>query len=203
MNEPVARPDRPRFAVIGLWILLAVVVGLGALWSAPLPDGAPRLAALPMKGLFYVSRMTPLTSAEEAAFRGLNVVRRDVVLRGRPLALTIIDGTRNRHAVHDPLFCVRGAGLDITGERLVPLEHGVAREVRVRGRDEQATVLFWFTDGHTCHASPARYWVQTTVRRLTRGASGPEPLLVLIVAPGAAAPAWETLLAGWPELTRL
>jgi hypothetical protein len=57
---------------------------------------------------------------------------------------------------------------------------GEATSLRVVEDGREKDVLFWFTTGTQRHASPARYLLQTSLRRATLGGWGREPLLVII-----------------------
>ena len=51
----------------------------------------------------------PLTDGEKAIFTGVTMLKRLAIAGGDRAVVTVIDGTKNRHAVHDPVFCFRGA----------------------------------------------------------------------------------------------
>ena len=122
---------------------------------------------------------------------------------GASFTLTVVDGTRNRHAVHDPLHCFQSSGYHVGAGTTVPLRQGEGHSVCVSNPDGKATVLFWFSDGCSRHASPWRYWWQATCRRITRGLSGSEPVLVILSFPGDATAAWPEILARCPEVMTL
>jgi hypothetical protein len=184
-----------------LWTAMVVAVLLGLLWQLfPLPDAGDRLAALPENGLMMASEDLPLTEAEERIYAEAQVLKRLVQVRGQRVILTIIDGTRNRHAVHDPLFCFRGAGWDVVDSAPFPLEWGQAQQVDLRKRGETAEALYWFTDGQRAFDRSLTYWWRTTLRRVTLGASGDEPVLVVLSPAGDRPIRWDRLLAEWPEI---
>lgn len=184
----------------GAGVVAALVVA-SQLW--PLPDASARVARLSPAGVWHRTAPVDLAPWEREFFGRANVVKRVAVVRGERVALTIIDGSRNRQAVHDPEFCFRGAGWSVERGSDVVVEHGHARLLRLRRGTATAEALFWFTDGATAYAAPWRYWVMATGRRLTFGRSGAEPVLVLLTSLGDAAPDWPALLAHWPELSRL
>lgn len=178
-----------------LWVGLGFVVLLVVLWDAmPLPDAVGHLGALPPRGADFVSRDLPLVPGEKNALGPAAYLKRLYAWRGQRFVVLAVDGTHNRHVVHDPQYCLRGAGWQLVSQHPVPLGGGEAMLSRfVHGR-QAAEALYWYTDGEHCHASPLRYWWQTTLRRLTLGASGNEPILV-IVQPFDADP------MDWPRLT--
>ena len=102
-----------------------------------------------------------------------------IVMRGGGrLVLTVIDGTQNRHAVHDPNYCMAGAGWKIQAQKAVKTPSGNATWVS-RAKDSQSTEALWFfDDGRHQFVSPIEYWLATSCRRATLGRSGAEPILV-------------------------
>ena len=187
-----------------LWILLGIVVLLGILWEFhDLPDAGPRLARLPMRSLTVESRNMDLTPAEREIFGKTTVVKRLVSVRGSRVLLTLIDGTKDRHAIHDPAFCFRGAGWLIDSSEPIQLERGEGRHLRLSRNAERAEAVFWFTEGDRQYAAPTRYWWRTAWRRLTLGRSGPEPVLVVLSSTEGTLPNWRRILDSWPELLAL
>ena len=171
------RPLAKRF----LWIGLGVSVLLSAVWEwFPLPDAQGRMKAMAKDGVGYSSEDLTLTPTESAGFGGASVLKRLYQIGDQRFVVAVVDGARNRHAVHDPLFCIRGSGWKIVSQSSFPIEGGEALWMRVVRGGQETELLVWFSDGKNRHASPARYWWQTTLRRITLGNSGPEPVLVLI-----------------------
>lgn len=178
-----------------LWIGLGLAVVLSVLWSSiPLPDAGKRLSTLPIRGLGFASQEIPLTATEKSIYGEATAVKRVYQFGHRRFILVAIDGTRNRHAVHDPLYCFRGAGWLPASEERFPISGGEACRVRLHRDREEAEALFWFTDGRTRHGSAMRYWWQTTLRRLTFGKSGGEPVLMLLQPAAGEPSAWESAL---------
>jgi len=193
-----------RRSTRAIWIVLAVSILSGIIWSQPLADAAARVDALPMHGLFYQAKPGAIRPDEQAFFGKSTVVRRHLAVADHILTVTIVDGTRNRHAVHDPRHCLRGGGYNVTTASPVPLRQGEACSLDVTGPDGRPiSMLFWYSDGQTRHASAWRYWLQTASRRVTRGVSGEEPLLITISTPGKVGGAWPQLMERCPELLAL
>ena len=186
------------------WIAFVVLVPLGMLWQYyPLKDASARIDAFPLSSARADSSDVPLSPSELAVYTGVRVLKREAVVDGEHAFVTVIDGTRNRHAVHDPVFCFRGAGWVVTGEEDVPLSKGVARLVRLRQDKDTAEALYWFSDGSTQFDRPLVYWWKSALRRLTFGASGSEPVLVVLSSVNGEPPHWPELLKAWPELQTL
>ena len=104
-------------------LLIAVVLALA--WDlVPLANAQDRVARFAPAGLGFASREMALNETEKSIFGAARVVKR-VYRAGREnLIVVIIDGTHNRHAVHDPTYCFRGAGWIISSERPLPLPGG-------------------------------------------------------------------------------
>jgi hypothetical protein len=184
-----------------LWCVIVGALLCGVIWElAPLPNASSRMARLPQSGFGVSSVEVPLGPAEKEILKNAGVLRREYNLLGSSLLLTIIDGTNDRHAVHDPFYCIRGSGWEIVSENSFPIPGGEARLIRVRKNDHEAEAMVWFSDGRKRHPSASKYWWQTTLRRLSLGASGPEPVLVNLQASGPKAVNWHEVIARFPGL---
>lgn len=184
-----------------LWIGLGLAVLLVMVWERlPLPDASGRLDRLPKAGLGFASRELPLTESERAIFGAARSLKRLYQAGSQRLVVQVIDGTRNRHAVHDPLYCLRGAGWEVRHGTDIAVPGGTARLLSLEGNGRTAEALYWFSDGQTRHASAPRYWAQTTGRRLTRGRSGEEPVLTMVQPWDGEPVNWEKALQKLPML---
>jgi hypothetical protein len=189
---------------IMLWSALFLAVIFGAVWEMQkLPDASSRIALLPMRGLMVDSRDMPLTPSEEIAFNGSAWLKRLAMAGREQVILTVLDGTRNRHAVHDPVFCFRGAGWEVERQEPFLLRHGEGCLVKLRRGETRAEALYWFSDGDIQFASPMLYWGKTSLRRLSFGSSGGEPILVILTSTLQGSTDWKSFLLAWPELEQL
>jgi hypothetical protein len=162
-----------------LWVVFGAAVVCGAIWQLyPLKDASDRLSKIPAQGFGFSSQALPLDGDEAKILRRANVVRRRYSLGKNSLVLTVIDGTGDRHAVHDPFYCIRGSGWDIISDNSFNIPHGEARLLRMRKNGRETEALVWFSDGLRRYPSASVYWKQTTLRRVTLGKSGEEPVLV-------------------------
>lgn len=190
--------------VIGLWLALLVTVVIGAAWEfQTLPDASARLAALAAKNPSVQLQSIPLEPTEETAFAGCGWLKRLVNVGTDQVILTVLDGTRNRHAIHDPTFCFRGAGWEIDEQVSFPLDRGAGTVVKLSKGDDKAEALYWFSDGKNQFSSPLTYWGETSLRRLSFGASGGEPVLIILSPTTDAPPDWKNIVRAWPELQQL
>lgn len=164
-----------------LWAALIAAILLGVVWQfAPLPDAKKRMEELPLSGIGYKGKAIPLEPFEEEFFKDVTVLKRVYEVGGQPFFITVLDGTKNRHVVHDPYYCFRGGGWEIIEEDKFPLSMGNGSKLLITKDNQQREALFWFSDGTTQHSSPLNYWLQTSLRRLSLGMSGNEPLLIVV-----------------------
>jgi Protein of unknown function (DUF3485) len=190
-------------ATLYWWIGAGVLMLAALVWRfAPLPDAAGRLAGVVARPGQRLQEMS-FASWEKEYFGAARAKRWQAMDSVSRVVATVVDGSGNRRAVHDPGFCFRGAGWTVAAEAILALPHGEARRVTLRRDSEELEAVYWFSDGRRAHASPVRYWMDTTARRLTLGHSGPEPVLVLLVPAQGRASDWAGWLRRWPVFTEL
>lgn len=193
-------PSRHRF----LWAFLAVAAILGAVWEfCPLRDARARLNSLPKYGPGFTGRDIPLDANEAGSFAGVSALKRLYQFRGYRFVLLVIDGSRDRHAVHDPVYCFRGAGWQTVKQETFPIAGGKVKWLRLKKQASETEAVCWFTDGVARYASALRYWWQTTVRRLSLGRSGAEPVLVIVQPYGGDEVDWQEILREFEPLTAI
>ena len=193
-------PSRGRF----LWALLAAAAILGAVWEFyPLPDARARLNSLPKYGPEFTGRDIRLDSSEAHSFEGVSALKRLYQFRDHRFVLLVIDGSRNRHAVHDPVYCFRGAGWQTVKQEMLPIARGEGKRLRLQKEGRETEAVCWFSDGVTRYASPLNYWWRTTVRRLTLGRAGEEPVLVIMQPYGDRGIDWAEIMDGFEPLRAL
>jgi hypothetical protein len=170
-----------RLAQRLLWgaLALALVMGVAFDLSRKGAD-ASRIHRIPAKGFGFHSFEIPLSQGELARYKQAEVIKRCYVMGASRFILVAIDGERNRHAVHDPMYCFTGSGWRIVSTESMPIEAGSCTVLHLMKGAVSRDVAYWFTDGRKRHASVVRYWLQATLRRITMGRFGQEPVLVMI-----------------------
>lgn len=187
-----------------LWIILAVAILLGALWQFyPLTNAKERMDNLPLMGQGYVGEVLPMQDWEQAFFKHVGVLKRVYHVKDRVLFLTALDGTRDRHAVHDPLYCFRGGGWEVVSQKTVSIPGGTAVLIKLKKDDSNEEALYWFSDGTSHYASPYWYWWQTSLRRFTLGTAGPEPILITLQPIDNKPIELQALFENFPDLQKL
>lgn len=172
---------RLRSVRLALWLATIVSVGCGLAWGFyPLSNAADRLALVPLKSGSFVGEDVPLTEVEKKVLGRVDVVHRRYQLGARELYVTLIDGSKDRHAVHDPRYCFQGAGWRVLAENRRPIAGGEAHWIRAANEHGTAEAAFWFSDGETRYASLPRYLWTSVVRRMTFGRYGGKPVLVVL-----------------------
>ena len=184
-----------------LWIALGIALLLSLVWQfAPLSDASARLNAIPLRGLDFQGRDLPLAPVEISIYSPARVLKRIYQVGRQQVIVVAIDGSRNRHAIHDPTFCFRGAGWTIGAARDLPVPGGYVRVLSLAKEGRHIEAMYWLSDGQTRHASALEYWWQTTWRRLTLGHSGAEPILFVLQPVNRESLDWELLLQQFPGL---
>lgn len=164
----------------------AVLVTL--IWpTLPMVAGVDRLSSIPMSGPDFESREVPLEEHEIRFLDGAQAIQRIIKPRGgSKLSMSVIDGSGNRHAVHDPSYCFAGGGWKMTEQREIPLSSGKGLLMSLHKDGQTMEAMWFFDDGNQQFTSSITYWLRASLRRATRGLSGPEPVLVMFRAePGA------------------
>lgn len=168
------------WAVCIVALVVALIVEL-----APQRDAIGQLLAIPNRGEEFRSRETPLTAQERELLGEASAVKKYIAPNGaEPFLFSAIDGTRNRHAVHDPRYCFVGAGWRIVNEQSIPVDQGELQLLTLERDGEQRQAMFWFSTPGNWFVSPMTYWTRATWRRLTFGAGGEEPILMVVQSLG-------------------
>ncbi len=187
-----------------LWIALAAAVVIGILWQFyPLENAKKRAEELPLHGAAFTGEDIPLNDFEKDFFGEAAVVKRLYRVGKNNYFITVIDGTTNRHVVHDPYYCFTGSGWTIDHETVLNLEGGQITQLEISKGDERSHVIFWFSDSGHPYNSPWRYWWEATLRRLTLGKSGPEPVLTFVMLLDNQKPNWQQFAELFPQLFHL
>ncbi len=179
--------------------LLFILCGLSALialvWPAlPMLDGPDRLSAMPQAGRVFQSQTLEFSDEDKKFLGGARAVQRIIQTQhSPPIVISVIDGSGNRHAVHDPSYCLAGGGWIIRSEKQVNLSAGVANWISMEKAGETMEALWFFDYGETQFTSPFQYWWLTSLRRTTRGLSGSEPLLVMLRVPPGGKADWQQI----------
>lgn len=192
----------PKKTPLAWSVLLAIIVLGMALDRVPLRDASDRLERLPAFAPGLVTREGAVSEAERQVFGEARIFRREIALQKEGFILTVIDGTKNRHALHDPYYCIQGAGYQIVHAQKCAIVGGAATELTVRKGESERKLIFYFSDGTRRHDSPLRAWSESALRRLSLGSSGAAPVLVLI-EPFTQGAQLTTLFQGFPHLDEL
>jgi hypothetical protein len=171
---------QPQFRT-SIPVTCAVLAVLAIIWEFhDIGDARQRLNSLPLNGFGFQGRGVSLSDVERQQFKGLNCLKRRYRVASDDVLMLVVDGSANRHAVHDPMFCHLSAGWQVLGMQEVPLANGSARLVSYRKAGVETECLFYFSDGRQQYSSAAKYWWQCAMRRVTLGHWSEEPVLVVL-----------------------
>ena len=188
-----------------LWVtIILTVIFVFLLEKVPMEDGLKRLDQLPLKGEEFFGKKIALTPMEESVFQGCNLIKRFYSVDGVSVFVTVVDGTKNRNAVHDPTLCFVGEGWKIDSQKKMEIEGGDATIITISKGIINKEVALWFSEGEKKYGSPMTYWLRASLRRLTLGYSGEEPLRVMVqpVAYNRTVN-WKEMIEKFPELMEL
>lgn len=176
------KPRRKRMIVATLCGIAAITA---LVWPIlPMAGGVDRLAAMPLNGPDFESQTIEISAADRDFLAGARAVQRVVrPRRGAPILVSVIDGSGNRHAVHDPRYCLAGSGWRVRSEKQMTLASGMGNWISMEKDGATMEALWFFDDGTQQFTSSQQYWWRASLRRATRGLSGPEPLLVMLRVP--------------------
>ena len=65
----------------------------------------------------------------------------------------VVDGTEDRHVIHNPAFCLMGAGKEIASERDLPLSRGNGSILSISSETSFQELAFWYTNGKSRYTS--------------------------------------------------
>ena len=184
-----------------LWVALGTVMALSLLWElVPRSDASARLNRLPVSGFHLFSRDIPLNKVEEDIYHGANVRKRLYQAGHEKFILLAIDGTNDRHAVHDPTYCFLGGGWKVGTDRTLPIPGGVARLLDLTKNGGNVEIMFWISDNRTRHGSALRAWWQSTLRRLTFVLSVEEPVIFILQPLPGTTVNWDDIRVEFPAV---
>lgn len=169
-------------------ILLLAVAG-GLLWPRlPVLGDTHSIDLIPLSGRGFMSREIPLAPFEIKQLGAARGIKRMVQSGEGAWVLAVTDGSLNRQAVHDPAYCFVGAGWKLLGRKSVPFVGGSASLLHLEKDGRSMDALVWFAaPGILPFDSMPEYWLRSTLRRISRGLSGPEPLLFILRPSGESA----------------
>jgi len=171
---------RQKQVILLLSSLLILILAAGYMRTLKLEDASQRIAVFPQYGPGFSGRSIALTEFESDMLGEADGYKWIYSWKGLRYAITILDGTHNRQAVHDPRYCFRGAGWKIEADEAIPFAGGSARKLKLINDSSSSEALFFYSNGEVVFDSPLEYWMRATLRRWLRTYGGDEPVLVMI-----------------------
>jgi hypothetical protein len=130
---------------------------------------------LPTLQAFVNQNLSEQQAAESLSAIALDPSALTLANDGSRTILNVIDGTHNRHVVHNPSYGFAGAGWKIEYPEKIDLSHGEGAFLHMRKGNPESGALCFFDDEKRQFPSAISYWLRTSLPRLTLGASGDEP----------------------------
>lgn len=155
---------------------------------------------IPVSGYGYDGRALEFSQAERVFLGNAEAIKHEYSQASYRLIVVVVDGSNNRHAVHDPIFCLRGAGYETTGQAAFPIINGHGQLVSLAKGPTKQEVAYWFTNGEQRYTSFSRYLAESALNRLTLGKLGQQPKMVTVYSVGERIPNWSSLLDRFPVL---
>ncbi|MBT63178.1 exosortase-associated EpsI family protein [Coraliomargarita sp. SDUM461003] len=181
---------RQNQVIVLLSALLLLILAAGYMRTLELEDASKRIALFPQTGPGFTARSVALTDFESDMLGEASGYKWIYTWKGLRYAITILDGTHNRQAVHDPRYCFRGAGWQIETDEVISLAGGSARKLSLKkpaaknmlqdSREVRSEALFFYSNGELVFDAPLEYWLRATLRRWLRTYGGDEPVLIMI-----------------------
>lgn len=165
-----------------------------------LPSAKQRMETLPILGEGFIGQAIGMTQEEEEIFKGAHVMKRFYRVGGQRCFVTVLDGTHNRHIVHDPFYCFIGSGWKLEERIPISVPGGSGQVLRMSKEEQTTEAIYWFSDGQKRYTSMFLYLWQTSLRRLTLGHSGEEPVRVMIAPVDDTPMDWEKMVEEFPEV---
>lgn len=171
---------RQKQVIVLFSALLLLILAAGYMRTLKLEDASLRIEAFPQSGPGFSARSIPLTEFEADMLGEADGYKWIYSWKGLRYSITILDGTHNRQAVHDPRYCFRGAGWKIENDEVIPFAGGSARKLGLIDDEGSSEALFFYSTGEDVFDAPLEYWMRATLRRWLRKYGGGEPVLVMI-----------------------
>jgi len=176
-----AKSSPQRAGGIWLWVAFGSLAFASVLYGVfPKPDASARLAGISYKDIGYTGVELPFSQEEKEFLGPAQATKRRYRHGDTTLVMIVIDGTENRHVVHDPSFCYRGAGLSVMKQESFPLLNGEGVILTVGKGDQSAEIAYWFSDGEHRFSGFTEYIVRSALSRLSFGKIWQQPLMVTL-----------------------
>jgi hypothetical protein len=164
-----------------LWLSLCMALAMGIALDACGPAGeGSRIRCIPARGPGYCSFDIPMERGAPAPYRRAFVLRRCYRMGTSRFMLIVVDGSGGLQPIVDLLRPLAGNGWPIQNGRQARIRGGSCTILRTGKGSPGRETAYWFSDGSTRHGSFLRYLLQYSLRRLSLGRFGREPLLVMI-----------------------
>lgn len=161
------------------YILLLAGISLSFLWDyLPRANSVHRLSQLQKNASLIGAENIPLSPDEILELKGAEAVKLALKFEGRVWTLIAVDGSGNRKFIHDPQYCFQGTGWECVEQQKLPLPNGKAEILKFTRDGESKIFAYWFDDDRRTFYSMPEFLFRATLRRITLGLSGKEPIFM-------------------------
>ena len=162
------------------FLLLLMMVLLSIIWSYLPRVNHTDLMALRLDSLSKSLHESSLT-ADEQRLTGLNKVRK-WIYSGDGISWVVVtaEGKSGKSKLHDPTYCLLGAGWQLFSKNKLFFERGDATVLDLRKETDLRQCAYMYFNGRTAYSSSFRYWIDTAIHNLTLGLSGPEVEMIML-----------------------
>jgi len=181
-------------------IILFVVLATFAFKIHATQQQHSSLHDVPVSGYGFDGRALEFSDAELAFLGKAEAIKHEYSQADYRLVVVVVDGSNNRHAVHDPIFCLRGAGYETTSNTEFPIINGHGQLISLANGSARQKVAFWFSNGEQRYTAFSRYLAESAINRLTFGAIGSQPKMITVYSTGGRIPNWSSILDRFPVL---
>jgi hypothetical protein len=187
-------------SIVSILLAGVIVVTSVSFWPFSMSDAQERLNTIPLESPEFQGQDIPIKKAERELFQNVNILKRLYIIDNKEFFVTVLDGTNNRQAISDPYKCFKNFGWTIEDEQTLPIKGGYASLLEMSKEGEKREALLWYSDGNSPHSSSNRYWLQTTLRNLSFGFSGNEPVLIVIQPLEGGKIDWDKFFKDFPQI---
>lgn len=170
------RRPAPSVLMIGL-ALVPILIDL--LSSTPALSQPPEL---PLTGSGFFAEDIGFTTAEATMLARVPVTKRRYIVDAQQVLVLAMDATANRHAIHDPTYCLQGAGwrVAVDEQRSVPAGHVRVVRAERASTGEVRRIVCFFRSGDQLYTTTARFLGDFVIARWWPGKTRPLTFMIAV-----------------------
>ena len=173
--------NRPQLQILS-WVSFIGLLGAILVYAiVPVANARDRLEFIPSESHSFNSVEIPFTQEEKDFLRDAHAIKRLYSLSdGNTLMMLVVDGAEDRHVVHNPVFCIKGAGDEILSEESMPLVKGSGSKLKIKTDSGFQEMAYWYSTLNRRHSSFANLLWDNVLNRLSFGTATNAPVMVVL-----------------------